>query len=426
MDINQIQSIKQRFNIIGNCASLNRAIDVAVQVANTELSVLITGESGVGKEFFPQIIHQFSHRKHNPYIAVNCGAIPEGTIDSELFGHEKGSFTSATSDRKGYFEVADKGTIFLDEVGELPLQTQVRLLRVLEAGEFMRVGSSKVQKTDVRVVAATNIDIPLAISQGRFREDLYYRLNAVPIHIPPLRERKEDIILLFRKFAADFAENYKMPSIRLTEEAQEVLTKYYWKGNIRQLKNITEQISVIEQNREISADVLKKYLPDDSSQNLLPILASDRNLFDSNSFSNEREILYQVLFDMRKDITDLKAVVNNLMAGRVDVPSYDNIVSQPIMPHRKEQEVDAVIDIIPNTKHSSKKMPQITEDSQIEDTEEYTEESLSISDAEKDTIVKALTRHKGKRKYAAQDLRISERTLYRKIKEYGLEDKKFK
>lgn len=426
MDINQIQSIKQRFNIIGNCASLNRAIDVAVQVANTELSVLITGESGVGKEFFPQIIHQFSHRKHNPYIAVNCGAIPEGTIDSELFGHEKGSFTSATSDRKGYFEVADKGTIFLDEVGELPLQTQVRLLRVLEAGEFMRVGSSKVQKTDVRVVAATNIDIPLAISQGRFREDLYYRLNAVPINIPPLRERKEDITLLFRKFAADFAENYKMPSIRLTEEAQEVLTKYYWKGNIRQLKNITEQISVIEQNREIGADVLKKYLPDDSSQNLLPILANDRNLFDSKSFSNEREILYQVLFDMRKDITDLKAVVNNLMAGRVDVPSYDNIVSQPIMPHRKEQEVDAVIDIIPNTKHSSKKMPQITEDNQIEDTEEYIEESLSISDAEKDTIVKALTRHKGKRKYAAQDLRISERTLYRKIKEYGLEDKKFK
>lgn len=426
MDINQIQSIKQRFNIIGNCSSLNRAIDVAVQVANTELSVLITGESGVGKEFFPQIIHQFSHRKHNPYIAVNCGAIPEGTIDSELFGHEKGSFTSATSDRKGYFEVADKGTIFLDEVGELPLQTQVRLLRVLEAGEFMRVGSSKVQKTDVRVVAATNIDIPLAISQGRFREDLYYRLNAVPIHIPPLRERKEDITLLFRKFAADFAEKYKMPPIRLTEEAQEVLTQYYWKGNIRQLKNITEQISVIEQNREIRADVLKKYLPDDSNQNLLPILANDRNLFDTKNFSNEREILYQVLFDMRKDITDLKAVVNNLMAGRVDVPSYDNIVSQPIMPHRKEQEVDTVIDIIPNTKHSSKKMPQITEDSQIEDTEEYTEESLSISDAEKDTIVKALTRHKGKRKYAAQDLRISERTLYRKIKEYGLEDKKFK
>ena len=426
MDINQIQSIKQRFNIIGNCSSLNRAIDVAVQVANTELSVLITGESGVGKEFFPQIIHQFSHRKHNPYIAVNCGAIPEGTIDSELFGHEKGSFTSATSDRKGYFEVADKGTIFLDEVGELPLQTQVRLLRVLEAGEFMRVGSSKVQKTDVRVVAATNIDVPLAISQGRFREDLYYRLNAVPIHIPPLRERKEDITLLFRKFAADFAEKYKMPPIRLTEEAQEVLTQYYWKGNIRQLKNITEQISVIEQNREIGADVLKKYLPDDSNQNLLPILANDRNLFDTKNFSNEREILYQVLFDMKKDITDLKAVVNNLMAGRVDVPSYDNIVSQPIMPHRKEQEVDAVIDIIPNTKHSSKKMPQITEDNQIEDTEEYIEESLSISDAEKDTIVKALTRHKGKRKYAAQDLRISERTLYRKIKEYGLEDKKFK
>lgn len=426
MDINQIQSIKQRFNIIGNCSSLNRAIDVAVQVANTELSVLITGESGVGKEFFPQIIHQFSHRKHNPYIAVNCGAIPEGTIDSELFGHEKGSFTSATSDRKGYFEVADKGTIFLDEVGELPLQTQVRLLRVLEAGEFMRVGSSKVQKTDVRVVAATNIDIPLAISQGRFREDLYYRLNAVPIHIPPLRERKEDITLLFRKFAADFAEKYKMPPIRLTEEAQEVLTQYYWKGNIRQLKNITEQISVIEQNREIGADVLKKYLPDDSNQNLLPILANDRNLFDTKNFSNEREILYQVLFDMKKDITDLKAVVNNLMAGRVDVPSYDDIVAQPIIPHRKEQGVDTVIDIVPNTKHSLKKISPITEDSQIEDTEEYTEESLSISDAEKDTIIRALIRHKGKRKYAAQDLRISERTLYRKIKEYGLEDKKFK
>jgi sigma-54 dependent transcriptional regulator len=426
MDINQIQSIKQRFNIIGNCSSLNRAIDVAVQVANTELSVLITGESGVGKEFFPQIIHQFSHRKHNPYIAVNCGAIPEGTIDSELFGHEKGSFTSATSDRKGYFEVADKGTIFLDEVGELPLQTQVRLLRVLEAGEFMRVGSSKVQKTDVRVVAATNIDVPLAISQGRFREDLYYRLNAVPIHIPPLRERKEDITLLFRKFAADFAEKYKMPPIRLTEEAQGVLTQYYWKGNIRQLKNITEQISVIEQNREIGADVLKKYLPDDSNHNLLPILANNRNLFDTKNFSNEREILYQVLFDMKKDITDLKAVVNNLMAGRVDVPSYDDIVAQPIIPHRKEQEVDTVIDIVPNTKHSLKKISPITEDSQIEDTEEYTEESLSISDAEKDTIVKALTRHKGKRKYAAQDLKISERTLYRKIKEYGLEDKKFK
>jgi len=426
MDINQIQSIKQRFNIIGNCSSLNRAIDVAVQVANTELSVLITGESGVGKEFFPQIIHQFSHRKHNPYIAVNCGAIPEGTIDSELFGHEKGSFTSATSDRKGYFEVADKGTIFLDEVGELPLQTQVRLLRVLEAGEFMRVGSSKVQKTDVRVVAATNIDVPLAISQGGFREGLYYGLNTVPINIPPLRERKEDITLLFRKFAADFAEKYKMPPIRLTEEAQEVLTQYYWKGNIRQLKNITEQISVIEQNREIGADVLKKYLPDDSNQNLLPILANDRNLFDTKNFSNEREILYQVLFDMKKDITDLKAVVNNLMAGRVDVPSYDDIVAQPIIPHRKEQGVDTVIDIVPNTKHSLKKISPITEDSQIEDTEEYTEESLSISDAEKDTIIRALIRHKGKRKYAAQDLRISERTLYRKIKEYGLEDKKFK
>lgn len=422
MDTNQIQVIKQKFNIIGNSPLLNRAIDVAVQVANTELSVLITGESGVGKEFFPQIIHQYSHRKHSPYIAVNCGAIPEGTIDSELFGHEKGSFTSATSDRKGYFEVADKGTIFLDEVGELPLQTQVRLLRVLEAGEFMRVGSSKVQKTDVRVVAATNLDIPQAIAQGRFREDLYYRLNAVPINIPPLRERKDDISLLFRKFAADFAENYKMPPVRLNEVAQNMLTSYYWKGNIRQLKNITEQISVIEQKRDIDEVTLKKYLPDNN--NLLPMIAPNANYVDTKSFNSEREILYQVLFDMKKDITDLKALVNNIMAGGVDIPSYKPVDRQkPIIAHKSP--VEDVIDIIPNTtlQHKSSK---IADNSQIEDTEEYIEESLAITDAEKEAIIKALTRHKGKRKYAAQDLMISERTLYRKIKEYDLDDMNFK
>ncbi len=422
MDANQIQTIKQKFNIIGNSPLLNRAIDVAVQVANTELTVLITGESGVGKEFFPQIIHQYSHRKHNPYIAVNCGAIPEGTIDSELFGHEKGSFTSATSDRKGYFEVADKGTIFLDEVGELPLQTQVRLLRVLEAGEFMRVGSSKVQKTDVRVVAATNLDLPQAIAQGRFREDLYYRLNAVPINIPPLRERKEDIALLFRKFAADFAEAYKMPPVRLTEKAQNMLVGYYWKGNIRQLKNITEQISVIEQNRDIDEVTLKKYLPD--TENMLPMVTAGGNFVDTKSFNTEREILYQILFDMRKDITDLKALVNNIMSGNVDVITYkDNVHQTPIVTHSPD--VEDFIEFTPDISRRIK-TPKISDIPQIEDTEEYVEESLAIPDAEKDIIIKALTRHRGKRKYAAQDLKISERTLYRKIKEYDLENMSFK
>lgn len=422
MDANQIQTIKQKFNIIGNSPLLNRAIDVAVQVANTELTVLITGESGVGKEFFPQIIHQYSHRKHNPYIAVNCGAIPEGTIDSELFGHEKGSFTSATSDRKGYFEVADKGTIFLDEVGELPLQTQVRLLRVLEAGEFMRVGSSKVQKTDVRVVAATNLDLPQAIAQGRFREDLYYRLNAVPINIPPLRERKEDIALLFRKFAADFAEAYKMPPVRLTEKAQNMLVGYYWKGNIRQLKNITEQISVIEQNRDIDEVTLKKYLPD--TENMLPMVTAGGNFVDTKSFNTEREILYQILFDMRKDITDLKALVNNIMSGNVDVIAYkDNVHQTSIVAHSPD--VEDVIEFTPDISRRIK-TPKISDIPQIEDTEEYVEESLAIPDAEKDIIIKALTRHRGKRKYAAQDLKISERTLYRKIKEYDLENMSFK
>ena len=305
MNRSEIQAVKQRYGIIGNSELLNRAIDIAVQVAATDLSVLITGESGVGKENFPQIIHQYSHRKHGPYIPVNCGAIPEGTIDSELFGHEKGSFTGATSDRKGYFEVADGGTIFLDEVGDLPLSTQVRLLRVLEAGEFIKVGSSKILKTDVRVVAATNQDMKQAIREGRFREDLYYRLNTVPVYVPPLRERKEDITLLFRKFASDFADKYRMPPIRLTDEAKTMLTNYYWKGNVRQLKNIAEQISVIEQHREISADILRTYLPDENIERL-PALFSDRRSVDQRTFNSEREILYQVLFDMKKDMNDLR------------------------------------------------------------------------------------------------------------------------
>ena len=307
MNHSELQTVKQRFGIIGNSEVLNRAIDIAIQVAPTDLSVLITGESGVGKENFPQIIHNFSHRKHGSYIAVNCGAIPEGTIDSELFGHEKGSFTGATADRKGYFEVADGGTIFLDEVGELPLATQVRLLRVLEAGEFIKVGSSKTLKTDVRVVAATNMNIIQAIRDGRFREDLYYRLNTVPIFIPPLRERRDDIPLLFRKFAADFAEKYSMPAVRLTDDARQMLMNYYWNGNVRQLKNITEQISVIEQQREINSSILRMYLPNESTEKLPALISGGKS--DNKSFTNEREILYQVLFDMKKDITELKKVV---------------------------------------------------------------------------------------------------------------------
>lgn len=320
MQPSELQTVKQRFGIIGNSPLLNRAIDIAVQVSATDLSVLITGESGVGKETFPQIIHQFSHRKHGPYIAVNCGAIPEGTIDSELFGHEKGSFTGALGERKGYFEVADGGTIFLDEVGELPHSTQVRLLRVLEAGEFIKVGSSKVQKTNVRVVAATNLNMIEATRQGKFREDLYYRLNTVPISIPPLRERKEDVVLLFRKFALDFADKYRMPPVKLNEEAQQILANYYWRGNIRQLKNIAEQISVIEQNRELTGSVLRSYLPDNEMETL-PSVFSGAHMEEQRSFSNEREILYQVLFDMRKDMNDLKQLVHEIMTkgGNVDV-----------------------------------------------------------------------------------------------------------
>lgn len=412
----EIQAVKQRFGIIGVSPALNHAIDIAVQVANTDLSVLITGESGVGKENFPQIIHQYSHRKHNTYIAVNCGAIPEGTIDSELFGHEKGAFTSATSDRKGYFEVADGGTIFLDEVGELPLSTQVRLLRVLEAGEFMRVGSSKVQKTDVRVVAATNLNMAQAIAEGRFREDLFYRLNAVPINIPPLRERKDDIALLFRKFAADFAEKYNMPPMRLTADAQQLLSNYYWKGNVRQLKNITEQISVIEQNREMNAEALRRYLPD-TGVNTLPVPLKMHNMYDAKSFESEREILYQVLFDMKKDIADLKAIVHSQI-----VPNQPTDYTMPMTTTQTGKVTELAQPTNDNTLiMTTPAKSKVLDGRTVEDTEEYVEESLSLQEAEKEMIIKALERNHGRRKNAASELQISERTLYRKIKEYGLE-----
>jgi transcriptional regulator with PAS, ATPase and Fis domain len=399
--------IKQRFGIIGNSPSLNRAIDIAVQVAPTDLSVLITGESGVGKEVMPQIIHQYSSRKHGTYIAVNCGAIPEGTIDSELFGHEKGSFTGAYESRKGYFEEANGGTIFLDEVAELPLSTQVRLLRVLETGEFIKVGSSKVIKTNVRVIAATNVDVQAAIQQGRFREDLFYRLSSVPIEIPPLRNRKEDITLLFRKFAVDFAERNRMPPVSLTEDAVEMLSNYRWPGNIRQLKNIAEQISVIEEKRLITSDVLNRYLPDYSNSKLPAIFDS----VDHKTFATEREILYKILFDMRNDMNDLKKLVHeNIVKGPEQesaahlIPKYVHDV-EPIIPEEKQgRRFD-----VPREMHD------------IQDTQEIIEESLSLADKEIELIRKALERHGGKRKYAAAELGISERTLYRKIKEYNIE-----
>lgn len=407
-----VQQIKQRFGIIGNSDRLSRAIDIAVQVAPTDLSVLITGESGSGKEIFPQIIHNYSSRKHGQYIAVNCGAIPEGTIDSELFGHEKGSFTGAYETRKGYFEVADKGTIFLDEVAELPLSTQVRLLRVLEAGEFYKVGSSKVQKTNVRVVAATNVDVLRAIKNGKFREDLYYRLNTVPINIPPLRERKDDIHLLFRKFAGDFAERYRMPSIQLDDEAVSVLTNYRWDGNVRQLKNITEQISVIEQNRLISAGTLRNYLPN-SDVGTLPAVFNKP--VDEQTFANEREILYKVLFDMKKDMNDLKKIVHDIMSG-TDVGIGKNMQTDNTQFEHFYKQGDTVVTITnPQSEGVKKDIDNIT------DTEVIVEESLSIEDKELELIRKALEKYKGKRKQAANELGISERTLYRKIKEFNLE-----
>jgi transcriptional regulator with PAS, ATPase and Fis domain len=409
----ELQKIKQRFGIIGNAPGLNRAIDIALQVAPTDLSVLITGESGVGKEVFPQIIHQFSSRKHGSYIAVNCGAIPEGTIDSELFGHEKGSFTGAYDSRKGYFEVANGGTIFLDEVAELPLSTQVRLLRVLETGEFLKVGSSKVIKTNVRVIAATNVIVQQAIQQGRFREDLFYRLNTVPIDIPPLRDRKEDTVMLFRKFAVDFAERNRMPAITLADEAMNILANYRWPGNIRQLKNITEQISIIEAKREITGEILRNYLPD-YYESKLPALY---DTIDSKTFATEREILYKILFDMKNDVNDLKKLVFEIMQhGPAASEVHDN---QAGVIQKLYQDAEPVIpeESVPRKYEIIRPQP-----GNIQDTQEVIEESLSLADKEMELIVKALEKHHGKRKNAANELGISERTLYRKIKEYNIEE----
>jgi transcriptional regulator with PAS, ATPase and Fis domain len=423
-----IQQVKQRFGIIGNSYGLNRAIDIAVQVAPTDLTVLIAGESGTGKETFPKIVHQYSSRKHGKLVAVNCGAIPEGTIDSELFGHEKGAFTGATDTRKGYFEVADKGTIFLDEVGELPLSTQVRLLRVLENGEFIRVGSSKVMKTDVRVVAATNVNMLKAVEEGKFREDLYYRLNTVPVTIPPLRERKEDIGLLFRKFASDFSTKFQMPGIKLEEGAKRVVENYRWPGNIRQLKNITEQISILEEKRQIDELTMQKYLPDFDGVKL-PALVEKR---EEQSFSSEREILYKVLFDMKKDMTDLKQLVHELMTKGIDHSDLSEENAQIIQNLYPAKAEDYPTGNAYNPSPSYAAQPSGNapqgnfhsgdpDEIHIQDTEEYVEESLSLVDKEIELIKKALEKHRGKRKYAAEDLGISERTLYRKIKEYDID-----
>ena len=414
-----VQAIKQRFGILGNDPKLNRAIEKAVQVAPTDISVLATGESGVGKESIPQIIHSLSHRKHGKYIAVNCGAIPEGTIDSELFGHEKGAFTGASQARSGYFEVADGGTIFLDEVGELPLTTQVRLLRVLENGEFIRVGSSKVQKTDVRIVAATNVNMIDAIKKGKFREDLYYRLSTVEIFLPALRERKEDIHLLFRKFASDFALKYKMPTIRLDGDAVELLEKYPWNGNVRQLRNIAEQLSVLEKERSINARKLKDYLPG-FGENLPAVIPSKKS---EGDFSNEREILYKVLFDMKNDINDLKKLTLELMqnGNNKKVQKENEGLIEKIYGSTDE---DLLPEDIPNEKLEVLQIPETNPEPEkddyyfAEDVQE--EETLSLQDKELELIVKSLERHRGKRKAAAEELGISERTLYRKIKQYDL------
>ena len=413
-----VQEIKNRFGIIGAAPALDRAIDTAWRVSGTDLTVLITGESGTGKEVFSKLIHAYSTRKHGSFIAVNCGAIPEGTIDSELFGHEKGSFTGANEARKGYFEVANGGTIFLDEVAELPLQTQVRLLRVLESGEFIKVGASKVLKTDVRIVAATNVNIPEAISKGKFREDLYYRLNTVPIVIPSLRDRGGDIALLFRKFASDFAEKYRMPSIRLDEHATQQLLNYRWPGNVRQLKNVTEQISIIENNRQIDAETLLRYLPGQPGS-LLPAI----NKNDSASEFSEREILYKVLFDMKRDMVEMKKILSNIIQG---TPTTG------LMTEENEQFVSRMQQEIQQTPVSFGSMipqqplitppPYVTSvnSNTISHHEEVVEESLSLEEREKELIIKALEKYRGRRKNAAAELGISERTLYRKIKEYGI------
>ena len=409
------QTIKQRFTIIGNDHFLNRAIEKAVRVSPTDISVLVTGESGVGKESFPKIIHQLSHRKHNRYIAVNCGAIPEGTIDSELFGHEKGAFTGANSSRKGYFEVADGGTIFLDEVGELPLTTQVRLLRVLENGEFIKVGSSEVHKTNVRIVAATNLNMDSAIQKGKFREDLFYRLSTVEIKVPPLRDRKEDIHLLFRKFASDFAKKYNMPTIRLDENAQKLLTMYSWNGNVRQLRNVAEQLSVLEEKRNVSVSLLQSYLPELSS-NLPAVINKNK---DSSDFSNEREILYKILFDMKKDLNDLKKITKHLNSeeSSIEYKSEEKNTLEKL--YNNSSNSSDLIEI--NEKKGNFKSHEVSDDKYHFAEEIREEETLSIHDKELELIIKALERNGGKRKAAAKELGISERTLYRKIKQHDIE-----
>ena len=410
-----IQQVKQRFGIIGNSSLLNRSLEVAMQVAPTDISVLVMGESGTGKEIIPQVIHHLSARKHGEYIAVNCGAIPEGTIDSELFGHEKGSFTGASGSRQGYFEVANNGTIFLDEVAELPMQTQVRLLRVLETGEFIRVGSSKAIKTNVRVVAATNENMQKAISSGKFREDLFYRLSTVPIQLPALRKRKEDIHLIFRKFAHDFAEKYRMPAIKLTEAAVEILQDYPWPGNIRQLKNLVEQLSVIETEREIDDFILSGYMPI-ITEKMPSVIGEEKDSF------SERELMYKFLFDMKKDLTELKKLVLDVIAQRGNSPLS---TEQNTVINRLYQEVNETIDspsrLLPVAKDKDAEFAYDKSTDSYEQHEEV-EESLSLEDREKELIQKALEKHRGKRKYAAGELGISERTLYRKIKEYNLID----
>lgn len=405
MDLTKIQRIKQRYDIIGNYEGLNRALDVALQVAMTDLSVLITGENGVGKEVFPRLIHDNSARKSKKYFAVNCGSIPEGTIDSELFGHEKGAFTGAIGEREGYFGVANGGTLFLDEVGELPLSTQARLLRVLETGEYIRVGASDVRKTDVRIVAATNVDMAKAISEGKFRQDLYYRLNTIPISIPALRERGEDVYLLFRKFALEMSEKYKMPAIYLTDEAKKVLMSYSWPGNVRQLKNITENMSITSEDREISAGILRRYLPEDPHRGQLVTVSNDNA---GHSFENEREILYQILFDLRRDVSELKRIVREQQTqGTSNVPAreyrYVTAEGSILPPEQLKTEV--------TEKDKAKELPA----------DEYVEESVTLDDYEREVVKRALERNMGRRKETARALGISERTLYRKIKEYGLE-----
>ena len=415
-----IQNIKQRFEIIGNHFGLNRALEKALRVAGTDITVLVTGESGVGKENIPKIIHQFSTRKHSKYIAVNCGAIPEGTIDSELFGHEKGAFTGATNTRSGYFEVADGGTIFLDEVGELPLTTQVRLLRVMENGEFIKVGSSQVQKTNVRIVCATNLNMQDAIKKGKFREDLFYRLSTVEISLPPLRERKEDISLLFRKFASDFAQKYKMPTLRLNQNSEKILTQYNWEGNIRQLKNVAEQMSVLEKERQVVPEVLKNYIPE-INKNLPALIDQEKK---DKSFSSEREILYKVLFDMKNDLNDLKKLTLELMEND-NLSSFQkkNLDLINKIYGEKDKNTDNSLEVISNKSDKIKENQEVDASDKYEYAETVVEEEpLSLIEKEIEMIKKALIRSSGKRKSAAKELGISERTLYRKIKQFNLNE----